>query len=295
MSTSFVPGPTPDLPARPIDRFRWFFSLGVVVLVVWSALSIDLKWSRLIEAPGDLWTQLRLMFTQMEAAEIPDLVGAMWESISIAWMGTLIAAFFAVPMSFLAAENLVGRPVAWLMRQILNILRAVPDVILALAFIPLFGLTPMAGVMAIGVGSIGTLGKLFYEIIEGIQKGPMEAADAVGATRSQRLRWGVIPQVTPELASFILYRFEVNIRASAVMGLVGAGGIGADLAQSLRFKDYGGAGLGLLIVVLGTIMVDFVSGSVRHRIVAGASRTEEIDDDEPIGLPPGHAGGVFVP
>ena len=102
--------------------------------------------------------------------------------------------------------------------------------------------------------------------------GPIEAADSVGSTSLQRLRWGDLPQVTPELASFVLYRFEVNIRASAVMGLVGAGGIGADLAQALRFKEYGTAGLGLIIVVVGTIAVDFVSGSVRRRIVAGRRR-----------------------
>ena len=121
----------------------------------------------------------------------------------------------------------------------------------------------------IGVGSIGTLGKLFHEIIEGIDRGPVEAADAVGGTGIQRLRWGVLPQVTPELASFVLYRFEVNIRASAVMGLVGAGGIGDKLAQSLRFKDWGGAGLGFIVVVVGTIAVDAISTAVRKRIVAG--------------------------
>jgi phosphonate transport system permease protein len=172
---------------------------------------------------------------------------------------------------------------------VLNLLRAVPEIILALAFIPLFGLTPMAGVMAIGVGSIGTLGKLFYEIIEGIQRGPVEAADAVGATRPQRLRWGVVPQVTPELASFILYRFEVNIRASAVMGLVGAGGIGTQISQALTFKDYGVAGLGLVIVIIGTIIVDTVSGAVRRRILAGPARTTDASE------PDGAASGSSLP
>ena len=129
-------------------------------------------------------------------------------------------------------------------------------------------------VLIIGVGSIGTLGKLFYETIEGIQKGPLEAADAVGATRLQRLRWGVTPQVTPELASFILYRFEVNIRASAVLGLIGAGGIGSDLAQNLRFKQFPEAGLGLIVVVVGTIAIDLVSGSIRRRIVSGPGKTD---------------------
>ncbi len=168
----------------------------------------------------------------------------MWESISIAWMGTLIAAIFAVPLSFLAAENLVGRP---------DRLDHPPGAQPAAGDPrdhPRPGVHPGLRADADGrgagdrVGSIGTLGKLFYEIIEGIKDEPIEAADAVGATRLQRLRWGVLPQVTPELASLILYRFEVNIRASAVLGVVGAGGIGGDLQQALLFKDFGTAGLG---------------------------------------------------
>lgn len=273
---------TSRLPERPIDVFKWAFTVVTVLIVVWSLLGLDAKWSRLLEAPSDMWTLARLMFTNMEASAVPDLLAAMWESISIAWIGTLIAAVFAVPLSFLAAENLVGRPVAWLTRQLFNLLRAIPEVILALAFIPIFGLTPMAGVMAIGVGSIGTLGKLFYEILEGINTGPLEAVDAVGATGIQRLRWGVLPQVMPELSSFILYRFEVNIRASAVMGLVGAGGIGSDLALALRFKQYGDAGVGLIIVVLGTLAVDYVSGVVRRRIVAGRAAATDAEIDREV-------------
>jgi phosphonate transport system permease protein len=263
--------PVPALPPKPIDRYKWIFTAGVVAITLWSALGLDAKWSRLLDAPADMWTLGRLMFTNMDLDDLPDLVGAMWESVSIAWMGTLIASVFAIPISFLAAENLVGRPIAWVTRQVLNLLRAIPEVILALVFIPVFGLTPMAGVMAIGIGSIGTLGKLFYEMLEGIRSEPLEASDAVGASRLQRLRWGVLPQVSPELASLVLYRFEVNIRASAVLGVVGAGGIGGDLQQALLFKDYGTAGLGLIIIVIGTIAVDTVSGAVRRRIVRGPS------------------------
>ena len=270
----------PSLPTKPRSVYRIVATVVVVAIVAWSVLRLDAKWGRLLDAPGDLFTLGRLMFTRMEAADIVPLIGKMWESISIAWMGTIVASIFAVPLSFLAAENLVGRPVAWVIRQVLNVLRAIPEIILALAFIPVFGLTPMAGVLAIGVGSIGTLGKLFYEIIEGIDRGPIEAADAVGASRLQRLRWGVLPQVTPELTSFILYRFEVNIRASAVLGLIGAGGIGSDLAQSLQFKNYGGAGLALIIVIVGTIAVDTVSGFVRRRIVSGPPRPTLDDDGE---------------
>ena len=282
--------PTPpqgvELPQKPLATFRWISTAIVIALVWWSATGIDAKWSRLLEAPADMWTLCRLMFSSMEVSKIPDLLSAMWESIAIAWLGTIIAAIFAVPLSFLAAENLVGKPVAWMTRQVFNLLRAIPEIILALAFIPIFGLRPMAGVLAIGVGSIGTLGKLFYEIIEGINKGPLEAADAVGASRLQRLRWGVLPQVTPEITSFLLYRFEVNIRASAVLGLVGAGGIGSDLAEALKFKDFGTAGLGLIIVVLGTICVDTISGAVRRRIVSGKKTMLDVDQEASLRVGP---------
>lgn len=260
-----------ELPSKPRDTFRIALSTVFVVLFGWSLISVDLKWSRLLEAPADMYRLFTVMFGDLPWSELDDLIGLMWDSIAIAWIGTLIAAVFAVPLSFLAAENLVGRPIAWVTRQVFNILRAVPEVILALLFVPVFGLSPMAGVLAIGVGSIGSLGKLFYEIIESIQREPIEAAEAVGASAVQRLRWAVVPQVAPELTSFLLYRFEINIRASSVLGIVGAGGIGGTLASAVQFKEYGQAGLALIVVIVGTIAVDTVSGALRRRIVAGRS------------------------
>ena len=275
-TASPVSPPIVQLPSKPRDTFKILVTTGFVVLFGWSAVSVDLKWSRLLDAPSDMYRLFKVMYSDIPWDELGRLAGLMWDSIAMAWIGTLIAAIFAVPLAFLAAENLVARPVAWVTRQVFNVLRAVPEVILALLFVPMFGLTPMAGVMAIAVGSIGSLGKLFYEIIENIQPGPVEAADAVGASSIQRLRWGVIPQVAPELSSFLLYRFEINIRASSVLGIVGAGGIGGVLADTVRFKEYGVAGLALLVVIVGTIAVDTVSGAIRRRIVAG--RTIEIGE-----------------
>jgi len=258
-----------ELPSKPRDTFRLLLSLVFVVLVGWSWWSLDLKWSRLLEAPGDMVQLARVMYRDPPWDKVGELVSAMWDSIAMAWIGTLIGAVFAVPLAFLAAENLLGRPVAWVVRQFFNLVRAVPEIILALLFIPMFGLRPMAGVLAIGIHSIGSLGKLLYEIVEGIDKGPIEAADAVGATRIQRLRWAVIPQVAPELTSFVLYRFEINIRAGAVVGIVGAGGIGTILGDAIRFKEFGLAGLALVVIVIGTVAVDVVSGAIRRRIVRG--------------------------
>jgi len=255
---------------RPTTKLRWVGTAAVAVIVAWAAYGLDMKWGRLLEAPGDLYTVGRLMFTNMELSAFGRLMGEMWESIAIAWLGTLIAAVFAVPLAFLAAENLTARPIVGTVRQVFNVLRAIPEIILAIAFVPIFGLTAKAGVLAIGIGSIGTLGKLCAEVLEGIPKGPVEAADAVGANGVERLRWGVLPQSLPEIASFVLYRFEINIRASAVLGVIGAGGIGQVLSESLRFKEWGTAGLALLIVVVVTMLIDAVSGRVRRRLVLGS-------------------------
>ena len=274
--SSMSASPPVQLPSKPRDTFKIVLSTVFVVLFGWSAISVDIKWSRLLDAPADMYRLFKAMYSDIPWDELSRLIGLMWDSIAMAWVGTLLAAIFAIPLSFLAAENLVGRPIAWVTRQVFNVLRAVPEVILALLFVPMFGLSPMAGVLAIGVGSIGSLGKLFYEIIENIDSGPIEATDAVGASRIQRLRWGVVPQVAPELTSFLLYRFEINIRASSVLGVVGAGGIGGVLADTVRFKEYGVAGLALIVVIVGTIIVDTISGSIRHRIVAG--RTIDIGE-----------------
>jgi phosphonate transport system permease protein len=262
-----------ELPSRRRDWFRLSLSVAFAVAFVWAVGAVELKWGRLLEAPADMYRLAKAMYRDPPWGELTHLIGKMGDSIAMAWVGTLIGAVFAVPLSFLAAENLVGRPVAWVTRQAFNIIRAVPEIIVALMFVPMFGLTPMAGVLAIGVHSVGSLGKLLYEIIEGIDRGPIEAADAVGAGRLQRLRWAVIPQVAPEISSFILYRFEINIRASAVLGMVGAGGIGNDLVQAIRFKEYGVAGLALIVVVAGTIAVDMISGAIRRRIVRGPDGT----------------------
>ena len=263
-----------DAPRKPLGWVRWTGIAVTVALIVWSVVGLEIKWSRLIDAPKDLYTVFRLMATELDGSKFGKLLGLMGDSIAIAWLGTLIAALFAVPLAFLAAENLVAKPVVWLVRMVFNILRAVPEVILAIALVPIFGLTAKAGVMAIAIGSIGTLGKLCSEVLEAIKPGPIEAADAVGATRLQRLRWGVLPQALPEITSFVLYRFEINIRASAILGVIGAGGIGQSLKDSLEYKEWGTAGMALLITIVVTMLIDAISGWVRRRLVSGGGRAQ---------------------
>ena len=259
--------------------WKWVTISVWALLVVWSIWGLDIKWSRLFDAPADLYRLFELMFTQLSWSDFGRCVRAMWDSIAMAWLGTLIAAIVAVPLALLAAENLVPRWVSFLMRQLFNLLRAVPELILVLALVPVLGLTKTAGIVAIAIGSVGTLGKLCSEVIEAIDRGPIEAADAVGASQLQRLRWAVLPQSIPEIASFVLYRFEINIRVSSVLGVLGVGGIGQLLSDGLAFRECGLAGMALIVVVVTTIAIDTLSGAVRRRIIAGPRRMPASPDE----------------
>jgi phosphonate transport system permease protein len=266
-------------PQRPFEAWKWVSAAVWASLVVWSILGLDVRWGRLLGAPADLYRLFELMFTQLEWSDLDRCIRAMWDSIAMAWLGTLLAAVVAVPLGFLAAENLVPRWFSFLLRQFFNILRAVPELILVLALIPVLGLTQTAGIMAIAIGSVGTLGKLCSEIVEGVDSGPIEAADSVGASQLQRLRWAVVPQTMPEVASFVLYRFEINIRVSSVLGVLGVGGIGQILNDSLKFREYGLAGMALIVVVVTTILIDALSGAVRRRILAGPGGERTVEPD----------------
>ena len=138
-----------------------------------------------------------------------------------------------------------------------------------MVLIPVTGLGALTGALAIGIHSIGTLGKLSSEVIEGIDPGPVEAVAAVGGTRVQRMRFGMVPQVMPNIVAYWLYRFEINIRASAVLGIIGAGGIGAELVAQLRFRDFSRAGTVLLLTIVVVLAIDTVSARARRRIISG--------------------------
>lgn len=258
-------------PEKPFNWLRTIVTTTIVVGVLGAAVTADANWSRLPSAPADLWNIATLMFGDLAPSAIPRALELMWESVAIAWVGTLIAAVLSFPLAFLAAQNISDRVTVTGIRQVLNVLRAIPEIILAVVLIPIFGLGALAGTLAVGIGSTGTIGKLSAEIIEGCDPGPVEATDAAGATTVQRIRWGVIPQVLPEIAALWLYRFEINIRASAVLGVVGAGGIGTMLQQTIQFRQWGQAGIALLAVVVVTIVVDTISGRIRRRIISGPS------------------------
>ena len=178
-----------------------------------------------------------------------------------------VAAVVAGPLGFLSARNVAAPPLFHPVRAVLNFIRSVDTLVWALLFVAAVGLGPFPGVLAVVAYTTTSLAKLYSEAIEGIDRGPVDAIVATGATRLQILRFGVLPQVLPLFLSYVLYRLETNIRAATVLGFVGAGGIGFYLQTYLRMIDYPAASTALVVTIVMVMVVDAVSSRVRARLV----------------------------
>ena len=194
------------------------------------------------------------------------LLGAL-KTVEIALLGTAVAAVAALPLGFLSARNVAPSSVFYPARTVLNFFRSIDTLVYALVFVAAVGLGPFPGVLAVIAYTTTSLAKLYSEAIEGIERGPVDAITATGATRLQVLRFGVLPQVLPLFLSYVLYRLETNIRAATVLGFVGAGGIGFYLQTYLRMIDYPAASTVLLVTVAMVMVVDAVSSRLRDRLV----------------------------
>ena len=263
------PGQRPAPPTRP-RVIRWALFTIMVVAFVWGFSGLDASWARLRSAPGDAWTIAKLMWPPDFATVIErGAIGKVLESVYIAWVGTVIGAILSLPLAFLASNNISPRFIRLPIRQLFNVIRAVPELIVAVVLLGVVPLGPWAGALAIGLHSIGTLGKLASEEIESTDGGPVEAVEACGGTWISRVRWGVLPQVMPSITSYWLFRFEINVRASAVLGMIGAGGVGSELVALLNFRLFPEVGAVLIITVAVVVFIDTVSSSIRRRIIAG--------------------------
>jgi phosphonate transport system permease protein len=188
------------------------------------------------------------------------------DTLAMSIAGTALAICLSLPLAFLAARNTTPHPLVYqLARSLLNALRAVPELIMGIIFVAAVGFGALPGVLALGLHSIGMVGKFFAEAIEHADQAPIEAARAAGATPLQVLLHGVLPQVLPQLADTSIYRWEYNFRASTVMGMVGAGGIGFELMGSLRIMQYQDVSAILLVILLMVTLVDAFSGYLRKR------------------------------
>ncbi len=190
------------------------------------------------------------------------------ETLLIAYVGTVLGALAGFSLSFLASANLHRAAwVRWGARRFLEFGRTVPELVFALVFVIAFGLGPVPGVLALAIHTAGALGKQCYELVENVDMGPFEGVSSTGAGWVTTVRFAVVPQVLPGFLGYALLRFEINVRSAAVMGFVGAGGIGQDLLEAIR-KFYYSDVSALLVMIIGTVvLLDLASEQLRHRLL----------------------------
>ena len=194
----------------------------------------------------------------------------MFETVMIAFIGTLLGAIFSIPMAFVSSKNLVGEKIAFLGSFIITLIRTVPIFIWGIIFIRIQG-GAMAGVMAIAVSSIGMMSKLFIEVIEDIDKGILEALDSMGANMIQKIRFGIMPQLTASFLSTSIYRFEINVKNATILGMVGAGGIGFTLIDALGSFNFGIVAVALWGIIPVVLIIEMVSSRVRKKLAINQS------------------------
>jgi phosphonate transport system permease protein len=236
---------------------------GVILLCAYATGLLDAD--RLAEGGPAMWTLAREMFPP-EFGAWRTWIMPVVDTLAMSVAGTALAVLLSIPLAFCAARNTAPSPaVYWFARGLLNTLRSIPELIMGIVFVAAVGFGALPGVLALGLHSVGMVGKFFSESIEHAHPSPIEAARAAGATPLQVITHGVLPQVLPQFADVAMYRWEYNFRASTVMGMVGAGGIGLELMSSLRIMQYSEVSALLIVILAAVTVVDALSSALRGR------------------------------
>lgn len=264
------------LPPAPNFKRSLYKTLGwtaLVCMLVWGWVAVDMRPVELYQDSGNMTamvfgrTDVRGNyhggFLPPDFGRWQTYVEEMIITVHMAIWATLLSIIFAIPFGLLSAENVAPWWIRQPVRRLMDSCRAINELVFALIFVAAVGLGPMAGVMALWIHTTGILAKLFSEAVESIDHRPVDGITVTGASKVEEVLYGVIPQVIPLWISFSLYRFESNVRSATVVGLVGAGGIGMVLSESMRGFEYGAAGAILLIIVLAVILLDVLSGQLR--------------------------------
>jgi len=271
VSTAFASihgGPAPPVPAKPSTTGRTLAAtLTAAVVLALAARVVELRPLELARDIGNIGIFLK-GYLHPSFANVGEYSWQCLVTVCIALWGTVLSLAVSVPLGLLGARNLSPHPVVYFAaRRVMDVLRAVNEFVFALMFVTAVGLGPFAGMLALGIHTGGILGKLLSETIESVDPGQMEGVAAVGAGRLHVIAFGVIPQVLPNFLSYVLLRFESDIRSASVIGMVGGGGIGFYLWDTIRsFKDAEAATVILLIVAM-VMCVDVVSSRIRRAAI----------------------------
>ena len=256
--------PTKSAAAWSMDVLLWG-GLALVLLISFGPVDLS-HFGRLFANSQNIQTYGRDLLNP-DWTNIRTIIQQMWLTVQIAVWGTFLAVFLATPLSLMAARNISPAWLVWPTRRLMDLLRSIPDLVIGTLFIVAVGLGPLAGVLAIALNTAGVLAKLFSEAVESIDHGPVEGIKATGGGRLHEIVWGVFPQVAPLWTSFALYRFESNSRAATVLGLIGAGGIGQLLFESIQAFQYRQVSTIAIVIVVAVTLIDTLSQVMRKRLL----------------------------
>lgn len=252
---------------KPPSKLKHMLTFILFILLLWgSSIQVDASFSKLVVGFPNIMDLLKEMVPP-DWSYFQVITTAMLDTIRMAIIGTTLGAILAIPLALFAASNVFTSTFLYSpARLILNFIRTIPDLLLAAIFVAIFGIGPLPGILALTFFSIGLVAKLLYESIESIDPGPLEAMTAVGANKVQWIVYGVIPQVKAHFVSYVLYTFEVDVRAAAVLGLVGAGGIGLYYDRTLGFLQYQQTASIIIYTLVVVLVIDYVSTLLREKL-----------------------------
>ncbi|WP_243228672.1 phosphonate ABC transporter, permease protein PhnE [Microbacterium sp. CIAB417] len=252
--------------AFSIPRTRFLIGIPVAIIVLlWSAGGVDFDFVKLGEGAVNMGEFLSRLFPP-DFSKIGVILALLLETLQMAIIATVLGAVLSLIVAFGAASNLAPKWLYYPSRWVMNIIRSVPDLVFALMFVSAVGLGPFAGILAMTLGSLGSIGKIFAEAMESVDNGPIVAMQAVGASKRQVIQYGVMPQAAPLLVSYTLLLFEGNVRGATILGLVGAGGIGLELTTAMRMYDYGHLSAIIICIIVLVTLIDQGSALIRRRI-----------------------------
>lgn len=244
-------------------RWRWLIITGSLVYLALAIGSVEVNWARVWEGLDRGWRFIKGFLTPDFISRWRDISQGLVESLTMTVTATVAGVLLSVPVGIGAARNLAPLPVYYLCRAIIAISRSLQEIIVAILFVTMFGFGPFAGFLTLSFATIGFLAKLLAEDIEDIDETQSEAIRSTGASWWQLVNYGVQPQVMPRLIGLSLYRLDINFRESAVIGIVGAGGIGATLNTAIDRYEFDSAGAILLIIIGIVMLAEYLSGYVR--------------------------------
>jgi phosphonate transport system permease protein len=247
-------------------RLRWFLGLGAAIYLSLAIGSVEVNWARVYEGLDRGWAFV-VAFTEPDFVERwRDIRDGLIESLTMTVTSTVLGIMLSIPIGLGAARNLAPLPVYLVCRAIIALARTFQEIIIAIFFVAMFGFGPLAGMLTLSFATIGFLAKLLAEDIEDIDPGQAEAVRATGARWLQWVNYGIQPQVMPRLIGLSLYRIDINFRESAVVGIVGAGGIGATLNTAFDRYEFDTAAAIIIIIIAIVMFAEYSSGLIRARL-----------------------------